>query len=64
MKSAFNWPIDKGSFPSWNTFANEAFRVHSIGQYMKVVFPSWTILANEAFGVHSIGRQMKVVLSS
>jgi len=41
---------------SWNIPPKEAFRVHSIGQYMEVVLSSWNIPPNETFGVHSIGQ--------
>jgi hypothetical protein len=39
-----------------NTFANQTFGVHLIGQYMKVVLSTWNTLANEVLGVHSIGQ--------
>jgi len=41
---------------SWNTLANEALEVRSIGQYMKVVLSSYNTFTNEVLGMHSINQ--------
>jgi hypothetical protein len=36
--------------PTWNNLTNQAFEVHSIGQYMGVVFSSWNTHTKQALG--------------
>jgi hypothetical protein len=42
----------------WNTWRNESFGMHSIGQYMSVIPPNSNTLTIESFGMHSIGQYM------